>query len=160
MVKYLITYTQYEKLVNRLINQLKKLNIKFDWVYGIPRGGLPLAVELSHKLNINFAMDSYIFDIENKYKNILVVDDLVDTGHTMKNLSQNVFYEFPNISTAVLFKKPWSDFQPTYFIEETDRWIVFPYEDPEEDILERCEDAMSIYIKENGEIEERESWPE
>ena len=68
VVKYLIRYSEYEKLVNSLIKKIKKSKKEFDAVYGIPRGGLCLAVELSHKLNPNRYShhDSYFYEIFTK----------------------------------------------------------------------------------------------
>ena len=146
MVKYILTYQQYSNIVNKLIDTLKKSYIKFDWVYGIPRGGLPLAVELSHKLNIPLALDN-LFRKEYRTQSILLVDDLVDTGETMRDLTENIFNEYEKVTTAVLFRKPWCKFHPDYYVEEIDRWIVFPYEDPSESVLERCETAMNEYNK-------------
>jgi len=52
---------------------------------------------------------------------ILVVDDLVDTGKTIKGLLQD---------TAVIFYKPRSIVKPTFYVTEVpnDEWIVFPWE--------------------------------
>jgi hypothetical protein len=32
------------------------------------------------------------------------------------------------LETAVLFKKPWSKTEPTYYLESVSEWIVFPFE--------------------------------
>ena len=60
-------------------------------------------------------------------KKILVVDDLIDEGRTLKS-----FAVYPHYRFAVLYKKPWSPIEPHYYIGETEDWIVFPWEDPEE----------------------------
>lgn len=146
VIKYLIRYSEYEKHVNKLLKQIKESNIKFDYVYGIPRGGLPLGVEISHKLEIPLNLSMCIDENKNficntdkqiAKKNILIVDDLVDSGTTMYNevLCCSKIYE--NVKTAVLFKKPWSIFDPDFYVFETDKWIVFPYENPEEIIPEK-----------------------
>ena len=44
-------------------------------IYGIPRGGLCLAVALSHKLNIEL--------LKEPRNNILIVDDIYDSGETL-----------------------------------------------------------------------------
>ncbi len=62
-------------------------------------------------------------------KNILIVDDVVDTGRSMKaayeHLKKRGAYAF---RLAVLYKKPWSLIKPDYFVYETDFWIIFPWE--------------------------------
>ena len=32
------------------------------------------------------------------------------------------------IRTAVLFKKPWSKFEPDFYLKVVDKWIVFPWD--------------------------------
>ena len=48
MTKY-FTWGEFDKSVDYIANQCKKL--KLSGIYGVPRGGLCLAVALSHKLN-------------------------------------------------------------------------------------------------------------
>ena len=51
---------------------------EFSGVYGIPRGGLCLAVALSHSLGL---------PITNEPKNnYLIVDDIYDTGSTLQKI--------------------------------------------------------------------------
>ena len=54
----------------------KYKNKKFTGVYGIPRGGLCLAVSLSHYLNIPL--------LELPQDNCLIVDDIYDSGKTLE----------------------------------------------------------------------------
>ena len=49
MTKY-FTWSEFDKSVDYIADQCK--NWKLSGIYGIPRGGLCLAVALSHKLNI------------------------------------------------------------------------------------------------------------
>ena len=50
MIKY-FSWEEFDKSVEQIANKCKFLN--FSGVYGVPRGGLCLAVALSHKLKIN-----------------------------------------------------------------------------------------------------------
>ena len=66
---------------------------------------------------------------------VLIVDDLVDTGLTLKQIKQynNIInYEQPekNWVFATLYNKPKSIFKPDYTVRELDNdaWIVFPWE--------------------------------
>ena len=62
-------------------------------------------------------------------KNVLVVDDLVDQGETMKTVRHHLDEQKPKLlEAAVLFKKPWSKVEPEYYLEVVDRWCVFPFE--------------------------------
>ena len=120
MTKY-FTWSEFDKSVEYIANQCK--SSKLSGIYGVPRGGLCLAVALSHKLNIKL--------IKKPLKNSLIVDDVFETGLTLNN--------FKNIKGAnffVLFskKKPiwWNAVNLTYKNE----WIVFPWENKENHLYE------------------------
>lgn len=85
---------------------------KYSSVYGVPRGGVPLAIALGLPL------------VQTPDKDTLIVDDLIDSGSTLS--------QFPNNDTAVLYRKPHSP-KTTYCVEEIDDWIEFFYEDTEKD---------------------------
>jgi hypoxanthine phosphoribosyltransferase len=78
MKKRKYTWKEFDKDIKVLAKKLKKY--KFHAVYGIPRGGLILAVRLSHLLNIPITLDPYNAD--------LVVDEICDNGRTIKRMSQ------------------------------------------------------------------------
>ena len=65
MIKY-FSWEEFDKSVEQIANKCKFL--KFSGIYGVPRGGLCLAVALSHKLKINL--------IKEPKKNSLIVDDV------------------------------------------------------------------------------------
>ena len=107
------SWNQFDKSVEKIADKCKLLN--FSGIYGVPRGGLCIAVALSHKLKINL--------ISEPKKNSLIVDDVYETGITLKT--------FKNIEGAKFFvlfskKKPtwWNS---VYNSKESD-WIVFPWE--------------------------------
>lgn len=67
---------------------------------------------------------------------VLIVDDVFDTGHTIKavieELTQRARGNTPeDIRTAVAWYKPTrneTDIVPDYYIRETAEWLVFPHE--------------------------------
>jgi len=63
---------------------------------------------------------------------VLIVDDLVDTGETLKNIKQGE--REIKFDSAVIYYKPRSIVIPTYFVEQVNNsdWIIFPYEKPDE----------------------------
>ena len=77
------TWGEFDKSVDYIANQCKKL--KLSGIYGVPRGGLCLAVALSHKLNVQL--------IEKPLKSSLIVDDVYETGMTLSNF-KNIEVEF------------------------------------------------------------------
>lgn len=109
------TWNQFDKDAKKIASILQKSGRKFDGVYGPVRGGLPLAVVLSHALNIP------MFEIP-KTKNTLIVDDIADTGKTLKKYSKTHFI-------ATIFYHPQSMFVPSIWLRKKGKdWILFPWE--------------------------------
>jgi len=62
-------------------------------------------------------------------KKVLVVDDVADTGESLKAVRDYLKKLGPaEIRIATLHYKSKSIFKPDYFIGETDAWIVYPHE--------------------------------
>ena len=112
MINY-FTWNEFDKSVEYIANKCKFL--EFSGIYGVPRGGLCLAVALSHKLKIDL--------ISEPIKNSLVVDDVYETGitlNTFKNIEGAMFF--------VLFSKKNPTWWNSVHISEKSEWIVFPWE--------------------------------
>ena len=114
MVKY-FSWCEFDKSVENIANKCKFL--EFSGIYGIPRGGLCLAVALSHKLKINL--------ISEPIKNSLIVDDIYETGITLK-----AFKHIEGAMFFVLFSKVSPTWWNSVQISEKNEWIVFPWENP------------------------------
>ena len=115
------TWTEFDKSVDYIAKQCKFW--KLSGIYGVPRGGLCLAVALSHKLNIQL--------IEKPLKNSLIVDDVFETGITLSNF-KNI--EGANFFVLVSKKKPiwWN----TVILSHKKEWIVFPWESKKNELEE------------------------
>ena len=124
------SWSEFDKSVDYIANQFKFR--KLSGVYGVPRGGLCLAVALSHKLNIKL--------VEKPLKNSLIVDDVYETGFTLSNF-KNI--EGANFFVLVSKKKPiwWNTVTLSYKKE----WIVFPWENKKNEFKEEKE-----YYKKKG----------
>ena len=128
-------------------DNLQKLNIpKPDVILAIARGGLTLAHHLAEIFDIRevFTINavSYektqkketidIFNIPNLhgYKNILIVDDISDSGETFKEVLKILKekYKDLNFKTLAIFYKPSSKFKPDFYFQETNEWIRFFWE--------------------------------
>ncbi|GIU71605.1 MAG: phosphoribosyltransferase [Candidatus Nitrosocaldaceae archaeon] len=129
-----------------------------DTIIGVSRGGLIPArifadifdihdifiITAQYYIDINKRLDKPIININTaieklKGKNVLIVDDITDTGNTMLALIDILKDKADNIKTLTLYKKPKSVFKPDYYSEVTDEWIVFPWE--------RCETLRSVLKK-------------
>ncbi len=107
------SWAEFDKSVEYIANKCKFFN--FSGIYGVPRGGLCLAVALSHKLKVNL--------ISEPKKNSLIVDDVYETGITL-----NTYKDIEGAKFFVLFSK----IKPTWWnavnISREKEWIVFPWE--------------------------------
>ena len=101
------------KIVDFASWQLK--NAYLDGIYGVPRGGLILAVCLSHRLKLPL--------LATPTKYTLIVDDIADSGTTL------LCYKKTRNCIITLFKHPQSKVNPDIWIRaKKDRWIDFPWE--------------------------------
>ncbi len=112
MINY-FTWREFDDSVDYIANKCKIF--KLSGIYGVPRGGLCLAVALSHKLKINL--------ISEPTKNSLIVDDIYETGITL-----NTFKDIEGAKFFVLFSKEKPKWWNTVFISQKNEWIVFPWE--------------------------------
>jgi hypoxanthine phosphoribosyltransferase len=124
------TWREFDRSVEHIANRCK--NLEFSGIYGIPRGGLCLAVALSHKLKINL--------ISKPKKNSLIVDDVYETGITLNN-----FRDIEGAMFFVLFSKIEPTWWNTVHISKKKDWIAFPWENTLNSEIDRNE-----YIKKRG----------
>ena len=128
-VRLILKWDEYLNDINQLVYKIKESNIKFDIVYGIPRGGLILATILSHQLNIELIDYSLLNTLYVQNKILLLIDDLVDSGNTLTKYSNLYQVKMCNdVKTATLYKHKKSLVIPNFYIKENESWIVFPYE--------------------------------
>jgi uncharacterized protein len=62
-------------------------------------------------------------------RKVLIVDDVADTGHTLKAVLEFVGSSVKEVRTAVIYEKPQSVVKCDYVWRRTDRWIDFPWSD-------------------------------
>jgi len=114
----LLGWEEFDDMTKLLIEKIKAKNVFFDGVYGVPRGGLTLAVILSHCFDIPLLM--YSTDKS------LVVDDIADEGITLSNVKHKII--------ATLFSTAWTKTVPDCYVKmkgDRSSWIVMPWEDVE-----------------------------
>jgi len=116
--KRFIEWRDIDDAVERLAINITNSKIKLSAIKGIPRGGMILAVMLSHRLKIPLTTDGVIDNT------VLVVDDICDSGHTLKN------YEPYRCPTATIHYKTSAEYEPHFWwrIASLNEWIVYPWE--------------------------------
>tara|TARA_Y100001968_G_scaffold210676_1_gene193871 strand:- start:1468 stop:1854 length:387 start_codon:yes stop_codon:yes gene_type:complete len=108
-----LSWIDFDECINSIYMQCKNKN--FKGVYGFPRGGLCLAVALSHSLELPL--------LDKPKNNSLIVDDIYDTGHTLEKIKH---IKDSEAHVWVSKKKPtwWKSHK---YIKDKE-WIVFPWE--------------------------------
>lgn len=141
----MVTWENFGEWVENIHTQIVSSEWRPDVIIGLVRGGAVPAVALSHKFNVpcvNFRIafrdfDSqddmaHIYDWANVFgKNVLVVDDINDTGRTIKYIKES--YNVRNTKFATLIHNAVSTQQVEYYgkmIDKSDNdlWVVFPWE--------------------------------
>lgn len=138
--KSFISWDEFNDNVEKLVSKIKDV----DYIVGIPRGGLILAVTLSHKLDIKHMTVDHLEKLEDlnflnyDRKKILIVDDISDSGQTLK------YYKKAGYTTATLDVRSTTITKPDYYVNWIDNadWIVYPWERKDsntiQDYLENC----------------------
>lgn len=137
--KQIFTIEEFKEAKNNLVEQIGKPKVPYDFILGNLRGGFYLADSLSRTLNIPLKVchislrDSKLMNDENLLtpnldvrKKYLFVDDLIDSGSTVK-----YFDGKKNIDFCVLLKNPKVEVvnKCFYFKEfQENTWIDFFWE--------------------------------
>lgn len=148
--KTAVTAEKVQSMCMALYNMAQKDTFNPELLIGISRGGLvPLGFLAGERMfnnrntkiinihsynyqeqqsDINLFFPLHTEDLQ-KFESILVVDDLVDSGKSIDFVINMLKKEVPaTIKTATLFYKKRSTIKPDYYVEETEDWIVFPWE--------------------------------
>lgn len=124
MKKY-VSWEDVEKFIDSVANKYKNFNL--TGVYGLPRGGLTLAVMVSHRLDIPL--------LSAPVKDCLIIDDICDSGESLLHYVKNSScMNKPLYTIATMYYKD-NDLNviPDFYLynKEND-WIVFPWESKED----------------------------
>ena len=148
MNKQHLTWTQIEDLAIRLADQLPT---SYDVMLVITRGGMVPACIISERLNLrNILVAAVMFYTRQERtlekpiflqfpadpllngRRVLIVDDVWDSGRTIMAVNERVRDAGGYPEMAVLHYKPtrtaYRDVRPDYFVDETDAWIVYPWD--------------------------------
>jgi hypoxanthine phosphoribosyltransferase len=128
-------------------DRIDQLGVKFDIIIALSRGGLVPGRLISDLLEIRdvILLDvKYYFGIGIKIdkpritelvrtsitsKNVLLVDDVVDSGESIKSSVEYLSSFKPSVMKIfTLNVKPKRIITPDIFIKETSAWIIYPWE--------------------------------
>jgi len=127
--------------------RIRKSGFKADLIVGVSRGGWAPARILSDLLenartaNIRIEFYTGLGKMASKPiitqpisdiiagKNALVVDDVSDTGESLKVALEHLLkMGAASVKTVTIYYKPHSILKPDYFADSTSDWIIFPWE--------------------------------
>ena len=136
----------YQMLLD-LAQQIRRDEYKPDVIVGVSRGGWPPARVMSDLLqNPNLANMKVEFykdiGVRNKKpritqpatievigKRVLVVDDVSDTGHSLRVVANHLRRKpAEELRVCTIYMKPQSIYRPDYYSRTTRKWIIFPWE--------------------------------
>ena len=160
------------KLSRKLSRKIRDSGFNPDMIIAIVRGGLVPSMNLSDFLGIKDILTlkiehwgitatrdkkarlKYPLNADLTGRNVLLVDDLTDTGDSiilalehLKTLNPDV------IKTATLIHKSTSDFEPDFYAEKIEKWIwvIFPW-----NFNEDTGNLIKKILKEKGNLDVRE----
>ncbi len=148
-----VSYDEYHNLVEKLAIKVHQSGWQFDNILCLARGGMrpgdilsrvfnkPLAIMSTSSYRAEAGTQQGHLDIARYITTpkgeiagrVLLVDDLADTGHTLKAVVDSLRTNYTPITelrTAVIWTKGVSAFTPDYSVEflGTNPWIHQPFE--------------------------------
>jgi len=148
-----VGWEQYNTLVERLCLNVHESGWRFNQIICIARGGLrvgdvisrifelPLAILSTHSYTAEggtlrgelVIAEHMTMTSPRLGDRVLLVDDMVDSGHTLEVVYKTLPQRLPHITgvrTAVLWYKAHSVFKPDYYVDylPDNPWIYQPFE--------------------------------
>jgi hypoxanthine phosphoribosyltransferase len=148
-----VDWEQYHRMIERLALQVHDSGYRFDSLLCLARGGLrvgdvisrvfdvPLAILATSSYRAAAGTEQGTLDIAEYITttggglrgNLLLVDDLVDSGATLARVVEHLRRRYPalrELRTAVLWYKAVSAAKPDYFVQylPDSPWIHQPFE--------------------------------
>jgi hypoxanthine phosphoribosyltransferase len=142
-----VDWDQCYQLCLNVYGKLAKVGFEPDVVVGMARGGWVPARILADLLTtgqtanvkVDFYRDIYETDeharivqpvsSETRWKRVLLVDDIADTGRSLKATVEHLkAQKVAELQTICLHVKPWTQFRPDLHAATTKAWVVYPWE--------------------------------
>jgi hypoxanthine phosphoribosyltransferase len=148
-----VSYDEYHNLIEKLAIKVHQSGWEFDTILCLARGGMrpgdilsrifdkPLAIMSTSSYRADAGTVQGHLDIARFITTpkgeiagkVLLVDDLADTGHTLKAVVdqlKNNYAPITELRTAVIWTKGVSTFAPDYSVDylPTNPWIHQPFE--------------------------------
>ena len=147
----ILTWEGFGDASRQIAMDIAKSGYEPDMILAIARGGLFLAGALGYALSVKntYTMNvEFYTDVDKRLdmpmilppvpdfvdvseSKILIVDDVADTGHTLKLVKEFCSGRVAESRVVALYEKSHSVVQCDYVWKKTDLWINFPWSDKE-----------------------------
>ena len=146
--KIKLTWDDVDFITNIVSESISKKNIKFDTIVALGRGGLIPGAILSYKLDIKNLqnlgintrqddgqyVETLVYQRPTITGNVLVVDDINDSGKTFEAVNSLIKSEYPDIgellycSLTTRYNTNFNENTISGKIINTSDWLVFPWD--------------------------------
>ena len=144
MEKLYYSYDLFKEDTQKLVNSCRAYEP--DVLLAVARGGLTLSHLMAQAMDMRnlYALNSIHYEGDLKLdtfnifnipdishaKRVLIIDDIVDSGETMREIIKILKEKFPNVEfkLATIFYKKTAVIQPDYTVREATQWIDFFWE--------------------------------
>lgn len=143
-----LTWDDVDFIANIVAESISKKNIKFDTIVALGRGGLIPGAILSYKLDVKNLqnlgintrqedgqyVETLIYQRPTITGNVLVVDDINDSGKTFEAVNSLIKSEYPDIgellycSLTTRYNTNFNENTISGKIINTSDWLVFPWD--------------------------------
>lgn len=142
-----LSWDRFLKISEKTADKMNQAKYRPDFIVSLARGGWVFGRVLCDFLNVTDLVSlkvehwgmtatpdgeakiKYPFNIDLTGRKVLIVDDISDTGKSLKVATEYIKKMNPtDIKTTTLFYLTGSSFKPDFYGEEmTWRWVVFPW---------------------------------
>ena len=140
-------YYSYDEFLQDCHTLTQKIDWEFDAIVGIARGGLTIShlfgeyydIREVYSINTIGYEDTTKLDCTEVFnmptircaKNVLLVDDIVDSGETLELVLSRLSSRYPDTTfkTASLLYKDTASIKPDWYVKHADVWIDFFWSD-------------------------------
>ncbi len=142
-----LDWADYGTAVIELSRMVADVGYRPEMILSIARGGLFVAGSMGYALSVKniyvmnveyytgvderlpvpVMLPPYVDFVDMDDAKILIVDDVADTGHTLKMVDDFCRQRVSEVRTAVLYEKSHSLVKSDYVWKRTDQWINFPW---------------------------------
>jgi len=142
-----VSWDDVQSLAEEIARQIQESGYMPDVIVAVSRGGFDparilcdqlgikrlasLQIEYYRDINESSSNPEIVFPLNTEVpdKSILIVDDVSDTGDSLRVARDHVLERGASeVRVATLHVKPWTKFRPDFSASVVESWIIYPWE--------------------------------